>query len=344
MGLAYSNCVTLADIQRAQERIFPFVRRTPLVRNSTLSDRLHTNLYLKLEVFQKTGAFKVRGAFNKILSLSHEERRQGVVAVSGGNHAQAVAYAARTIGTKALVLMPEITPRNYVDATREYGAEVVLTRTMVEAFDQVRAYEERGWVFIHPFDDPMVIAGQGTIGLEILEDAPQLTDVIVSIGGGGLAGGVATALKALEPGVRIWGAETKGADSMAQALAAGCVVHLPAITSIARTLGAPAVSDKTLAIAQRYLEGVTVVSDAEAITALKFLLERAKVLTEPAASCTLAAAERLRTHFSVDRHVVLILCGGNIALDDLWHCQHLCGASQSKDRRTLRATSEHSSA
>ena len=343
MGPAYSNGVTLADIQRAQQRIFSFVRRTPLVRNSTLSERFRTNLYLKLEVFQRTGAFKVRGAFNKILSLSQEERRRGVVAVSGGNHAQAVAYAAGTLGIRALVLMPEITPRNYVDATREYGAEVVFTRTMVEAFDEVHGYEERGWVFVHPFEDSMVIAGQGTIGLEILEDAPQATDVIVSIGGGGLAAGVATAIKALEPDVRIWGVETKGAESMAHALAAGQVVELPAITSIARTLGAPAVSAKTLAIAQKYLEGVTVVSDREAVAALKFLLERAKVLTEPAASCTLAAAERLRPYFSMDHHVMLILCGGNVAFDDLWHYEHLYRSSQGKDCCVFEAASEQSS-
>src|SRR5262249_8035059 len=153
VGRADFNGVTLADIRRAQQRIFPFVRRTPLVRNSTLSHRFGSNLYLKLEVSQRTGAFKVRGAFNKILCLSQEERHRGVVAVSGGNHAQAVAYAAGTLGTKALVLMPEITPRHYVDATREYGAEVVLTRRMAEAFDKVHAYEEKGWVFVHPFED-----------------------------------------------------------------------------------------------------------------------------------------------------------------------------------------------
>jgi threonine dehydratase len=167
----------------------------------------------------------------------------------------------------------------------------------------------------------LVISGQGTIGLEILEDLPEVTDVVVSIGGGGLAGGIATAVKALKPEVRIWGVETEGAESMASALAAGCVVELPAVTSIARTLGAPAVSKATLALSIEYLESVTVVTDAEAIDALLALLERAKVLTEPAASCTLAAAERLRTQFSKESHVVLILCGGNFAVDDLCRCR-----------------------
>jgi len=301
---------------------------------------LRTNLYLKLEIFQKTGAFKIRGAFNKILSLSDRDRRQGVVAVSGGNHAQAVAYAARATGLKALVLMPEFTPRNYIDATRGYGAEVVLTPTMAEAFAEVRAYEERGWLFIHPFDDPLVMAGQGTIGLEILEDLPEVTDVIVSIGGGGLASGMAIAVKGWKPEVRIWGVETLGADGMARALAAGRVVELPTITSIARTLGAPSVSDKALAIAQEYLEGVTVVSDAEALVALRFLLEREKVLTEPAASCTLAAAARLRPNFSVRHHVVLILCGGNIALEDLRQFERIIGSGENQANSLSAALSE----
>jgi len=319
--ICHSNNLTIADIQRARQRLMPHIRRTPLTRSHTLSQRFGTNIYLKMELFQKTGAFKIRGAFNKMLSLTGEQSRLGVVAVSGGNHAQAVAYAARTLGLRALILMPEITPRNYVEATLGYGAEVVFAPTMAEAFKEVYTYQCEGWTYIHPFDDPLVIAGQGTIGLEILEDAPEVTDVILSIGGGGLAGGVATAIKALKPEGRIWGVETVGADSMAHALAAGRVVELPAVTSIARTLGAPAVSEQTFALAQKYLEGVTVVSDAEALDALRFLLERLKVLTEPAASCTLAALERLQANFSAEHHVALILCGGNMAVDDLFRCE-----------------------
>ena len=315
------NCkelIPLADIQSARQRIAPFVRATPLVRSHSLSEQFETNLYLKLEMLQRTGAFKVRGAFNKMLALNASERRRGVVAVSGGNHAQAVAYAARALNLRSLILMPEFTPGNYLSATRSYGAEIRLTRTLAEAFREIPFYESEGWTYIHPFDDPQVIAGQATIALEILEDLPEVTDVVVSIGGGGLAGGIASGLKALKPDVRIWGVETEGAESMASALAAGCVVELPAVTSIARTLGAPAVSETTLALAQKYLEGVIVVSDAEAIEALFVLLEQAKVLTEPAASCTLAAARRLRTKFSKQSNVVLILCGGNVALEDLY--------------------------
>jgi threonine dehydratase len=311
--------VTLSHIQAARQRIAPCIRRTPLTPSATLSERLKTNVYAKLEVFQKTGSFKVRGAFNKALSLRPEERGRGIVAVSGGNHAQAVAYMARALGLKSLVLMPETTPRNYVEATRGYGAEVKFAPTAGEAFAAVAEYEKEGWAFVHPFDDPLVMAGQGTVGLEIMEDVPQVTDVIVSIGGGGLMSGVATAVKSLKPSVRVWGVETEGADCMSQSLAAGKIVTQESITSVARTLGAPAPTERTMEIAKKLLENITVVPDKEAIATMRFILERLKVLTEPAASCTLAAADRLKEHFSSERHVVLIFCGGNISVDDV--CQ-----------------------
>jgi len=309
--------ISLSDIQTARQRIAPCIRRTPLTTSAILSERLNTNVYVKLEVFQKTGSFKVRGAFNKALSLRPEERGRGIVAVSGGNHAQATAYVARALGLRALILMPESTPRNYVDATRGYGAEVKFAASASAAFAEVAQFERDGWAFIHPFDDPLVMAGQGTVGLELLDDLPQLTDVILSIGGGGLMGGVATAVKGLKPGVRVWGVETEGADCMSKSIAAGRIVTLDTITSVARTLGAPAPSERTFAMAKELLESVTVVPDREAVSAMKFILERLKVLTEPAASCTLAAAERLKDHFSSVRHVALIFCGGNISVEDL---------------------------
>ena len=312
-----AETLTLAHIQNARQHIAPCIRRTPLTASAVLSERLKTNVYVKLELFQKTGSFKVRGAFNKALGLKAEERGQGLVAVSGGNHAQAVAYAARTLALKSVVLMPESTPANYVDATRGYGAEIKFAVNVHAAFAEVAEFERQGWAYIHPFDDPVVIAGQGTIGLEILDDVPQVTDIVVSVGGGGLIGGIATAVRSLKPSVRVWGVETEGADCMSKSLAAGKIVTLDAITSIARTLGAPAPSEMTLSMARSLLEGVTVVSDAEALAALRFLLERLKVLTEPAASCTLAAAERLKDQFSKERHVVLVLCGGNLPFEDL---------------------------
>jgi threonine dehydratase len=308
--------VTLTDIEAAQVRIAPYVRRTPLTRSDTLSHRLGTNVYLKAEVFQKTGAFKVRGAFNKMLCITDDARGHGVVAMSGGNHAQAVAYVARALGMHALIFMPKTTPANYVEATRGYGAEVSFVPTSLDGFAAMEEYATKGWVAVHPFNDPLVMAGQGTAGLEIVEDLPHVTDVVVSIGGGGLIAGVATAVKERLPHARIWGVETEGADCMAQALAANDVVTLRAVTSIARTLGAPAASPETLAAVQRYVESVTVVSDADAIAAMRLLLERTKMLVEPAGSCTLSAAERLRDQFGPDDHVVLFLCGGNISAED----------------------------
>jgi threonine dehydratase len=314
--------VNLDAIEDAARRIKGRVARTPLKRSRTLGDRLGCNVYVKFELFQKTGSFKPRGAFNKLLSTPEHDRGSTAVAVSGGNHGQAVAFVARELGMHATILMPESTPRNYVEATLAYGAEVLLRPNVAVAFEEGAEMARRGGTFVHPFDDPLVIAGQGTVGLEIFEDAPQLTDVVISIGGGGFAGGVATALKARNSALRIWGVETEGADAMARALAAGRVVQLPEITSIAKTLGAPAVSERTLEIAQRHLENVTVVADAEAVREMRFLLERLKVLTEPAASCTLAAAERLRAHFSPASHVCLVLCGGNISADDFCRFTH----------------------
>jgi threonine dehydratase len=307
----------IEDIKAARSRIEPYVKRTPLTRSESLSQKLGTNVYVKYELFQKTGAFKPRGAFNKLLQLSAEERSRGAVAVSGGNHAQAVAYAASALGIDAVIAMPENTPQNYLEATRGYGARIDLQPTIADAFQRVKQYEAEGRIFVHPFDDPSVIAGQGTVGLEIIEDLPDVTDIVVSIGGGGLAGGVAVAAKESVSNVKIWGVETIGADAMSQALAAGRPVELRSITSIAKTLGAPYVTEMTLGLIRNYLESVTVVPDSEAVAALLFIAERLKVITEPAASCTLAAADRLRGNFQNESKVVLIFCGGNTGIRDV---------------------------
>lgn len=316
--------ITYADIQQARKNIEPYVNRTPLERSETLSRRLGTNVYIKYELFQKTGSFKPRGAFNKMISLSEDQRSKGVVAVSGGNHAQGVAYAATTLGVESLILMPANTPQNYLDAARGYGAKIELLPNIAEAFAEVERYVAEGKTYVHPFDDELVIAGQGTVGLEILEDCPQVTDVFASIGGGGLAAGVAIAVKggtrtppSATETVRVFGTETVGADAMAKALAAGRVVELPAITSIAKTLGAPAVTDRTLRLVQDNLESVTVVTDAEAVNEIIYIAERLKVFCEPASSCNLAAAERLRDKFTPESHVVIIICGGNFSVNTL---------------------------
>jgi threonine dehydratase len=309
--------VPLDLICQARHRLRGLVHRTPLVHSATLSEHLGVETHLKLEFLQKTGSFKPRGAFNKLLSLTAEERARGVVAVSGGNHAQGVAYAARSLGVAATIAMPATTPRNYLDAARGYGAEVRLTADIRAAFAEAERLRREGKVLVHPFDDPLVAAGQGTVGLEVLDDLPGVTRVYASIGGGAFAGGVASALKAVSPSVRVFGVQTHGADAMARSLAAGELIELPAITSIARTLGAPKVCAFTLGLVRELLEEVIVVDDAEAAAALFLLLERTKYLTEPAASCCLAAAERHRGQFGPAEKAVLVLCGGNVSAGDL---------------------------
>jgi threonine dehydratase len=309
--------LTLDMICRAQHRLRGLVHRTPLVHSATLSAHLGAPTYLKLEFLQKTGSFKPRGAFNRMLELSEAERRRGVVAVSGGNHAQGAAYAARQLGIAATICMPASTPRNYVDATRGYGAKVILSPDIRAAFGEVERLQAEGLVLVHPFDDPFVAAGQGTVGLEILEDLPGATRVYVSIGGGGFIGGVATAIRSIKPEATIIGVETRGADAMSQALAAGKPVELTAVTSIARTLGAPMVSDFTLRLVRELVKEVVLVDDPAAARALFFLLERTKYLTEAASSCCLAAAEMQRRELTPKDQVVLVLCGGNLSLEDL---------------------------
>lgn len=311
------TAITLETIRDARARIAPHVLRTPTVPRELLGSLLGLPVVAKLELLQHGGSFKARGAFNAMLTLGEAERAAGVVAVSGGNHALGVAYAARVLGLNATLIMPNATPENYVAGTRAEGAEVVLVADIAGAFAEAERQAAAGRTLIHPFDDPRVISGQGTMGLELLEDAPDVTDIIASIGGGGMISGVITAVKALRPEIRIWGVETEGADAMSQALAAGKPVRLPAITSISTTLGAPSVSERTLAIVRDAVEEVLVVPDAEAVRGVQVLAEQAKVVTEPAAGCTLAAALRLKDRLPRDARVALILCGGNVSLADI---------------------------
>ncbi len=306
--------LTLQAIEAAVPRIEQYVHRTPMVRSATLSSEFDRNMYLKLELFQKTGSFKPRGAFNQILGLDGLADAQGVVGFSGGNFAQGVSYAGGLLGLEVRIFMPEFTPSNYVDGTRSYGADVRLLPNMRECMAQAEASLAEGFLNVHPYDSQDMMAGNGTLGLEIMADVADASDVFVSIGGGGLLGGVATAIKALSPRTRLWGVETEGAETMTAALAAGHVVDVQT-TSLARTLAPPNVSADALEIAQQTLEEVVLVSDGDAFESLEFLLERAKVLTELAASCTLSAARARRDQLGDD--VVLILCGGNVSVADV---------------------------
>lgn len=322
-GGATVDSVSLQSIRAAAELIGPYVVRTPTLPVGRLTELLGLPVYAKFEMLQHTGAFKARGAFHRMLHLADAERVAGVVAVSGGNHGLAVAYAARELGITATVIMPSTTAAASVRRARDDGAEVVVTDTIAQAFSQALAEVSAGKVMIHPFDDPAVISGQGTLGLELFEDASDITDVVASIGGGGMIAGVATALKALSPAIRIWGVETVGADAMTRSLQAREPVTLEAIGSIATTLGAPTVSPRTLAAVQSLVEEVVLVPDADAVRGVELFAEVSKVVTEPAAACTWPAALAVRDRLPADARVALILCGGNAGLDDIarWRLQ-----------------------
>jgi len=309
--------IRLEEIQSAADRISPYIVKTPLEKSQTISDILGANTYLKMELFQKTGSFKPRGAFNQILQLDAGAKKKGVVAVSGGNFAQGVAYAARKLGIPAVICMPEYTPSNYVQATKSYGAKVELSADMPSTFEKAEIFKAEGYAFLHAWDNLNQIAGNGTLGLEILENLPNVSDIVISIGGGGLIAGITVAVKSLKPNVRIWGVETDGAQTMGKALEAGQVVQITP-NSLAKTLSANYVGEFALKIAQQHLEGYIVVSDQEAIESQQFLLERAKVLTELAASCTFSAARKIQHHFKHEDNVVLLLCGGNESLSNMF--------------------------
>ncbi|GAU81113.1 threonine/serine dehydratase [Bosea sp. BIWAKO-01] len=308
--------VTLADIQAAATRISGKVRRTPTFHSAGLSARLGVETVVKVESLQLGGSFKVRGCFNKLMSLSEDELKRGIVTVSGGNHAIAVSMVAKSMGARALVLMAKnVAPFN-VELTRQAGGEVELCEDAIEAFAKADAYAAKGMTNVHSYDDPTIIAGHGSLGLELANDAGgRLDHVFISIGGGGFAAGVGTALKGLDPAVRIHGVETEGATTMTQALEAGKPVPIRP-TSIARALGAPFATERTMAAARQYLEEIVTVPDAEAVREMAWVLQNGRVLLEPAAGCVVAAAVARKEMFKPGERVGLILCGSNVSLDD----------------------------
>jgi threonine dehydratase len=311
--------ITIDDIIAARERIASYVRRTPLMTASRLGEAAGVSLSLKCESFQKTGSFKVRGALNAILRLNSAQRARGVITVSAGNHAQAVAYAATMAGVKSTVVMFEAASPLKVAASRGYGAEVVLHgKSSIESF--ARAYEiqrERDLVFIHPFDNEDVAAGAGTVGLEIAEDDPRIDILVVSIGGGGLIAGVATAMRALSPETRIIGVEPHGAAAMRKSLDAGHPVKLDKIDTIADGLSAPMAGEITFPIVRDLVDDVVLVSDAEIRAAIRDLVSSSKLVAEAAAAAALAAITQRRVGAQAGNRVAAVISGGNIDLSRL---------------------------
>jgi threonine dehydratase len=308
--------IGISDIEAAAERIAGHVVRTPTVPSPGLSALLGVPVTAKLELLQRTGSFKARGATAKLLSLSEAERAAGVVAVSGGNHGIALAVMAAALDVKATVVMPRTAPARSIGIAEEAGASVRLTDGMDSAFQLVTRLRDEGLTLVHPFDDPVVIAGQGTVGLELAEDADELTDVVVSIGGGGLIAGVAAALRARRPGVRVWGVETAGAEALSGALAAGGPVPVP-LTSLVTTLSAPSASQLTYDHVSALVEEVLVVPDRDAVRGCLDLADHAKVWAEPAAGCLLPAARQVVARVGADARIGLVVCGGNVTLREL---------------------------
>lgn len=308
--------IDLADITTTAERIAGHVIRTPVVSSSGLSESLGVPVTAKLELLQHTGSFKVRGAAAKLLALTPEERARGVVAVSGGNHAIAVAAMSAAMSIKATVVMPKSAPRRAVEEAERSGADVRITNDMAGAFALTSQLNDEGMTLVHPFDDPVVLAAQGTVGLELAEDAGDLTDVLVSIGGGGLISGVAVALRALRPGVRVWGVEVTGADAMSRALAAGAPVPAE-LSSIVSTLSAPMVSQLTFEHVSALVEGVIVVSDEQAVRGTLEIADRAKLWAEPAAGCLIPAARQVIERVGNSARIGLVICGGNVTFQDV---------------------------
>ena len=326
--------VTLADIESARKTIGNSVFLSPCAYSETFSRLTGNRIYFKFENLQMTGSFKERGAANKLLSLTCEERARGVVTASAGNHAQGVAYHAARLGIHAKICMPVSTPLIKVSSTRDYGAEVILTGGN---FDEAREEAERireaeGLTFVHPFDDDAVIAGQGTIGLELLEQQPDLEAVVVPIGGGGLIGGIACALKEKNRAIRIVGVETARLPSMKAAIAAGAPVTLPPADTIGDGIAVRRCGDRTLPLVRKYVDEIVTVDEEEIANAILLLLEREKTVAEGAGA--VGAAALLNRHTSLQGvRTAVVISGGNIDVNFL---SRIIERGLVKDGRLLR--------
>jgi len=305
--------ISLADIHAAETRIFPHIIRTPLVHSPTISEMTGANVYLKLETLQKAGSFKVRGATNKILSYVNTTGEQGVVAASAGNHAQGVAVAAHSAGIPATIVMPEWSSLTKQEATRSYGAQVIIHGlTLEESIEKAREIARKGNIFIHPYDDDAVIAGQGTIALEILHDLPGTDMIVVPVGGGGLIAGIATAAKAMKPDIIIIGAQASTCPSAGEALRHGSPCRIQAGKTIADGIRVAETGIHTFSLIQRYVDRHVLASEEEIADAMLLLLERKHVVAEGAGAVPLAALMNGSIDVPSGSNVVLVISGGNV--------------------------------
>jgi threonine dehydratase len=309
--------VALRDVYRARQKIAAVVTRTPVFCSSLLTEQVGASVYLKAESLQKTGSFKIRGATNKMLGLTTEEKARGVVTVSSGNHGRAVAYIAQQLGVNAVICMSARVPRNKLDAIKRLGAEVVVTGDSYEQAEihALQLQEERRLTLIDPFDDPLVIAGQGTIGLELLEDIPEIDTAVVPLSGGGLISGIALALKSASPSIRVIGVTMERAPVMYHSLRAGAPIEMTEEDTIADALvGNIGVNNKyTFRMVQEYVDDTVLVSDEEIATAMAFALEEHHLVVEGGGAVGIAALLYGRVS-GLGRNVVVVLSGSSVDL------------------------------
>ena len=305
--------INLADVKAALERVRQSIYLSPCTISATFSQLTGNSIYLKLDNLQRTGAFKERGALNKLLTLTREERDQGVIAASAGNHAQGLAYHAGKRGIRAQICMPLTTPLIKVSATKAYGAEVVLHGANYdEACEEaIRRGNQQHLTFIHPFDDDAVIAGQGTLGLEMLQQHPEIEAVVVPIGGGGLIGGIACAIKETNPKVQVVGVQTSRLPSMKAAVADGKPVTIPAAATIADGIAVRRAGDHTLPLVQKYVDQIVTVDEEEIANAILLLLEREKTMAEGAGAAAVAAMVNHKVEMT-GKKIAVLVGGGNI--------------------------------
>jgi len=307
--------IELGDVQAAAERLRGVATRTPVLTSRTLDAAVGASVHVKAECFQRGGAFKFRGAYNKISSLSPAELERGVLAYSSGNHAQAVAIAARLLGASATIVMPEDAPRAKLDATRGYGAEIVTYDRFAESREELgaRLAAERGATLVRPYDDPLVMGGQGTTALELLDEVPDLELLVVPVSGGGLIAGCATAAKALARGIRVVGVEPEAGDDTRRSLAAGKRVHIDVPRTIADGLQSPEPGELTFEVNRRLVDEVVTVTDGQIVDAMAFLFDRMKLVAEPSGAIGVAALLSGRLEAPAAR-VGVVLSGGNVGV------------------------------
>jgi threonine dehydratase len=305
--------IDLAEIERANQFMRTIIDPTPLLKNTWLSKQLGFECYLKLESMLPVGSFKLRGAAYKISKLSPTQKKKGVICASAGNHAQGVAWASKMLGTTAVVVMPKSASLVKVQNTKALGAQVILHGTNYdEAYDEAKRISRvTGKAFVHAFEDSDVVAGQGTIGLELIEQLPEVDAVIASVGGGGLLAGLSTAIRAVKPGVKIYGCQAIGANAMYQSFTKGKAIALPAVNTFADGIAVRKASPSMYKILKKTIDGIYEADDEEIAESMLLLLEKAKIIAEASAAICLTVAEKIKSKLR-GKNVVIVICGGNV--------------------------------